>query len=380
MHRRRGRVLLLLGLLTLACNLPGRTPTPTPAPTTTPTVVATEVGAATVTSEATATSEGCTLDAEFVVDVTIPDDTEVAPGEAFRKTWRVRNSGTCPWEPGTQLVYTAEDPLGGPPSVTVPPTTVGTMVDLSVDFEAPAAPGTYRSVWRLQSPAGELFGDKVYVQVVVPGAATSTPAATDTPEPTSTSKPSGATATPTDTPTLPPACAAPDAQFAALVAQAAGLGIDVSCAVASPSNIGGAFQEYWANVDDVNPHTHFRSLMIWRADNKKIYVVRGQDTNAYRATVSVHADTWDESQPEVATACSTMEAPAGYRVPVRGFGKLWCNASLWTTVGWPAEPETAVTLTVQPTDDGLLMKVSGPPITYLVAMDFESGEATVLME
>jgi hypothetical protein len=35
--------------------------------------------------------------ADFVTDVTIPDDTVLDPGESFTKTWRLKNSGTCSW-------------------------------------------------------------------------------------------------------------------------------------------------------------------------------------------------------------------------------------------------------------------------------------------
>ncbi|MFN3762162.1 MAG: NBR1-Ig-like domain-containing protein, partial [Anaerolineae bacterium] len=40
---------------------------------------------------------GCTLNARWVADVTVPDNTAFAPNTPFVKTWRVRNSGTCAW-------------------------------------------------------------------------------------------------------------------------------------------------------------------------------------------------------------------------------------------------------------------------------------------
>jgi hypothetical protein len=48
---------------------------------------------------------GCTLNGAYVADGTVPDDTGFAPGEVFTKVWRVRNSGTCTWGAGTQLVF-----------------------------------------------------------------------------------------------------------------------------------------------------------------------------------------------------------------------------------------------------------------------------------
>ena len=43
---------------------------------------------------------GCDNSA-YVSDVTIPDGTEVAPGEAFTKTWALVNTGNCTWNGGT---------------------------------------------------------------------------------------------------------------------------------------------------------------------------------------------------------------------------------------------------------------------------------------
>src|SRR5512138_2778546 len=34
---------------------------------------------------------------QFVADVTIPDGTVMTPNQAFTKTWRVKNVGTCAW-------------------------------------------------------------------------------------------------------------------------------------------------------------------------------------------------------------------------------------------------------------------------------------------
>jgi hypothetical protein len=125
---------------------------------------------------------GCTLNAVYVTDVTVPDDTQFDPGAAFTKVWRVRNSGTCTWEEGTLLIFVSGDPLGGPATVDVaqevPP---DSNVDISVPFVAPSTPGTYRSTWQLQAPDGLRFGTQIYVQIVVPEPVTETPAPTQEP-------------------------------------------------------------------------------------------------------------------------------------------------------------------------------------------------------
>jgi hypothetical protein len=93
--------------------------------------------------------------ATFVNDVTIPDGTATTPGATFKKTWRLKNTGTCTWSGYTLVFDSGEsmapviDPIG-----TVAP---GQEVDVSVTFTAPIAPGDYRSYWRIRNPSGVLL-------------------------------------------------------------------------------------------------------------------------------------------------------------------------------------------------------------------------------
>jgi len=323
------------------------------------------------------TDSGCTLDARFVEDVTVPDNSEIAGGAAFRKTWRIRNTGTCDWDPGTLLVFVSGDPLGGPASVLAPASAAGAQVDLSIDFVAPVTPGPYHSTWQLQTPDGERFGTMFYVKIVVPEAAppeTEAPTETVAPTVTPTEEIGGA---------IPSGCSNPyDADFALLLDQADVLGIDVGCPMGGAYTAYGAFQEYWANVDAVNPNLHFRSLMIWTTPYKlgEIYLVQGSDTAASDAVIKASYDHWDESLPEIHPDCADLAVPNGYVMPVRGFGRLWCEEQLWETVGWPRSAERAVDLKVQRTENGQLMKISGPNIySYLVAWHYDDGASTVVM-
>ncbi len=150
---------------------PGATAVPGPAATAVPPVT---------------TEAGCGLNASYVADVTVPDNTVVSPGSSFVKTWRIRNSGTCDWTAGFKLVFVGGQQMGGEAQVAVPPTAAGSTADLSVNLTAPAAPGTYKGSWRMQSDEGLAFGSTFYVQVVVPAPVTDTPPPTDTPLPTAT--------------------------------------------------------------------------------------------------------------------------------------------------------------------------------------------------
>ncbi|MEM7030933.1 MAG: NBR1-Ig-like domain-containing protein [Chloroflexota bacterium] len=114
----------------------------------------------------------CIDAAAYVSDLTIPDDTVIVAGEAFTKTWQVRNEGTCSWGPGYVLFFEAGDQLGGPDTVpfqAIIPT--GREVAISVPMVAPLEAGTYRSDWKLRGPDGYVFGSlgdfSFYVQIVV---------------------------------------------------------------------------------------------------------------------------------------------------------------------------------------------------------------------
>jgi len=119
-------------------------------------ILVTEPGAE-VTQPITTTEEeevtpSC-LGARFVTDVTIPDYTSLDQGEAFVKTWRMENIGTCAWPANTVLVRLRSD-LSGPERVAVGPVAVGEVVDISINLAAPNSAGTFNGVWALQT--GEL--------------------------------------------------------------------------------------------------------------------------------------------------------------------------------------------------------------------------------
>ena len=199
----------LLLLAALACNAPGQT-TPTPAPTAaqageaSPTTIPPETPSATATSVPDVSGPGgCTLNAAYVADVSVPDNTEFQPGTGFVKTWRLRNSGTCNWETGTQLVFASGEQMGGA-AVDVPAVAPGSNTDVSVNLTAPATPGTYKGTWQLQAPDGTRFGSMVYVQIIVPAPATDTPQPTEEPTTEPTEEP---TDEPTDEPTEEPTTA-----------------------------------------------------------------------------------------------------------------------------------------------------------------------------
>ena len=189
---------------------PSVTPEPpaSPSPTTNPELVyttaaqtvsttLTQAAALTPSPQVTATSAPAPTSsgadrAVYVADVTIPDGTVIAPGEAFVKTWKLQNAGTSTWTTSFSLVYISGEQMGSVTSVplaqSVPP---GQQIDVSVDLVAPSALGTYQGYWKMKNASGQLFDDSVYVLIAVgsgaptPTTSGGTPVAT----PTSTGQP-----------------------------------------------------------------------------------------------------------------------------------------------------------------------------------------------
>jgi len=165
------------GAVPTAAIVPGATAVPTEPTETPPPPVTTEAG--------------CTLGSQYVMDVTIPDGTVMSPGAGFVKTWRVRNSGTCDWDAGFQLIFVGGAQMGGPASVLLPAVAAGGQADISVNQTAPSAYGTHKGTWRIRTDDGTVFGTNLTVVIEVPNPATDTPLPTNTPLPTGV---------PTDTP------------------------------------------------------------------------------------------------------------------------------------------------------------------------------------
>ena len=105
---------------------------------------------------------------QFVADVTIPDDTNMAPGQDFLKTWRVKNTGSCPWGEGYELVYAdyAND-LDGQPQPLTEVVQPGQEVEISVQFTAPSEIGNYLSAWQMENPSGVTFEEIIFVRIIV---------------------------------------------------------------------------------------------------------------------------------------------------------------------------------------------------------------------
>ena len=130
--------------------------TPAQEPTAEPTAVADAEPIATPPS-LPSPQKDCINKAAFYDDVTVPDGTPFNPGEAFTKTWRVRNEGTCTWTDYT-LIYDNSDLMGADTSNPIPAAAPGEIIDISVDMTAPSRAGAYTGNWQFKADNDETFG------------------------------------------------------------------------------------------------------------------------------------------------------------------------------------------------------------------------------
>jgi hypothetical protein len=345
---------------------------------------------------------GCTFDSEFVSDITIPDDTELQPGMEFAKTWRMRNSGTCAWEPGTLWSFDSGDHMQGPDSVSVPATQPGDTADITVHLTAPATPGTYSGYWQLREPSGEAFGTKAYVRIIVAGG-------TGTPTPTAT--PGTPTPTITGTPDITPGAGPSIAYFRSDVTEAdpgdtvtiQWKATDATEAVLyhlMPTGQLGSFWEvslegtfeyeidpkernhtdFMLFVSDDQAQTvqatlsiklrcpdtwfftpapegcpagpavvssgaeqHFEhGTMIWVQSQGLIYTLFDDEQSP---RWKIYVDEWESGDPE---SDPSLTPPSGLYQPVRGFGKAWREQpGVRERLGWATDAEAAFTTAVQ---------------------------------
>jgi hypothetical protein len=186
--------------LTVSAQSAAASPTATPKPAATATLLASPTLIPTLAAQNVAVpaaavyaSSSCDNSA-YLSDVTIPDGTIFAPGEAFTKTWSFQNTGTCAWSASYSLSFVSGNAMSGSTTALIAAVSSGGQTTVSVALVAPSTTGTYTGYWKLQNAAGNSFGQSVYVQIVV-----SDDAATVTPTPTATDDESTYTSTPTST-------------------------------------------------------------------------------------------------------------------------------------------------------------------------------------
>ncbi|MBQ6520670.1 MAG: hypothetical protein IJI14_18335 [Anaerolineaceae bacterium] len=127
-------------------------------------------------AEITVTPENCVNRVKFVEDITIPDESVVAAGKPFTKTWKLKNIGTCVWTEDYSFVFVDGDIMGANDSVAFPRDKMilpNQTIDISVYMTAPEKSGRYQGNWKIKTPWGTQFGtgdnaeDSVWVKINV---------------------------------------------------------------------------------------------------------------------------------------------------------------------------------------------------------------------
>ncbi len=132
-------------------------------------VTATPLPAVQVVTVTPASPLTCVNNSVFVADVTVPDKTVLAPGQAFNKIWRVKNTGTCTWGTNEELVFVRGEAMTKTTTIAIPATAPGATADLSIAMTAPAAPGIHIADWRMRNHGGFIFGTTLNVAINIPG-------------------------------------------------------------------------------------------------------------------------------------------------------------------------------------------------------------------
>jgi hypothetical protein len=103
--------------------------------------------------------ENCVNAAEFIKDISIPDNTVLNGGQRFIKTWQFKNVGTCTWTPDYAVVFVwgAKMSANSPKFIgrAIAP---GHFVEVSTELRAPKEPGQYSASWIFQDADGHQFG------------------------------------------------------------------------------------------------------------------------------------------------------------------------------------------------------------------------------
>lgn len=145
------------------------------------------------------------------IDVSVPDDTSMEPGQPFTKIWRLQNAGECTWTTGYRVTFFSGEMLGAVNNLALSrEVSKGESIDIAIDMVAPNRAGTFQGNWKLRNPDGMAFGigpsgsAAFWVRIVVEVTPTPTPTRTLTPTPgvtQPTQTPDLNTATPSLTPT-----------------------------------------------------------------------------------------------------------------------------------------------------------------------------------
>ena len=158
-----------LCILIVGCQSPDSSGTPTPEVLFIPPSPGSSFLASTqVLAPAPPTQQGnCQNQLTYLKDLTIPDETEVKPGEKITKRWLIVNEGSCNWDQSYSFQMISGLSLGAKKVQELYPARQSARAILEINFTAPDNPGRYNTWWQAHDPNGGRFGDPVYMDITV---------------------------------------------------------------------------------------------------------------------------------------------------------------------------------------------------------------------
>jgi len=113
-------------------------------------------------------------DTSFVfIGETIPDGTNMQPGQSFKKTWTLKNGGSFAWDKGMVLIRTSSSPaneaLGSPEQIPLSKEVEpGATIQIEVDLVAPKQNGQFTVFYQLQNKTGlPVPNSEIWVAITV---------------------------------------------------------------------------------------------------------------------------------------------------------------------------------------------------------------------
>jgi hypothetical protein len=113
-------------------------------------------------------------------DIVASENSPVAPSARVVRTWRIQNSGTCPWSGALVFIGNGDQMEGASPTV-LPEVDVGQTMNVSLNLVAPAQPGSYQGTWEAHTNDGIVLGRLVVKINVVDNTPTPIPTFTAAP-------------------------------------------------------------------------------------------------------------------------------------------------------------------------------------------------------
>ncbi len=121
------------------------------------------------------------VDGAALTSANYPDGSVLTPGQAFTKTFTIKNTGTTTWIANGANGYTLNhngdvpaSPNLGAAYQAIPASSIaaGASYVFSVPLHAPTTPGNYEADFQMNSSASVYFGPKVWAKITVSAAAT----------------------------------------------------------------------------------------------------------------------------------------------------------------------------------------------------------------